>query len=180
MYVHKIKLLSEITTNKIWKIKQSVRIFIVIISCLSDELFMIQKYYHTHYIIWPFHQPSEVDSTNISISQIKEKEDSRGHSANMWEFRAWLQVFLEGFGFVVIFCHIDHFTLTSPWKPCDTKGRCWEWSTWNTADLHVLIIHTYLLIPVELRGKLSLFPWTQIRNREIRVTWWFYVKTQNG
>lgn len=141
---------------------------------------MIQKYYHTHYIIWPFHQPSEVDSTNISISQIKEKEDSRGHSANMWEFRAWLQVFLEGFGFVVIFCHIDHFTLTSPWKPYDTKGRCWEWSTWNTADLHVLIIHTYLLIPVELRGKLSLFPWTQIRNREIRVTWWFYVKTQNG
>ena len=61
-----------------WILSIFVRIFIVIISSLSDELFMTQKYYHTHYIIWPFHQPFEVDSTNISISQIKVKEDSRG------------------------------------------------------------------------------------------------------
>lgn len=150
---------------------------------------MTQKYYHSHYIIWyiyishiyhiPFHQPSEVVSINISISQIKVKEDSRGQ-LTCESLGLDLQAFQEGFGFAIIFCRIDPFTLTSPWKPCDTKGWCWEWTTWNTADLHVLIIYTYLLIPVELRGKLSLFPWTQIRNREIRVTWWFYVKTQNG
>lgn len=48
------------------------------------------------------------------------------------------------------------------------------------AGLIVLIIYAYLLVSVELRGKLSLFPRTQGRNREIWVTGCFYVKTPNG
>lgn len=145
---------------------------------------------------------SYVDSTNTSVLQIKKRKIgkvmqlkciSQGLTAGLPQ-GFWLLLVLLLLFSVTLFASLWFLcgqicTLVLMWKsmswtrekkPSDIKTWPWEWTAWNMASLSGQIACTYLLVSVELRGKLSLFPGTRIRNREIWVTGWFYVKTPNG